>query len=603
MEFFDTIRQVRTNWKPYQIWEFEQQKKEEQNAGLREKYPSTSQEIQHAKQYGKTIVNTINIMDQHSIDKSEDVSVVIGNILLPLFLASTFLGLGTGRAIKLSKVGKKFPDMKPYWELISLIIANAVAMTGGFIWKADITKKASRVARFQTREDDLKDSRNFVIYNEEQIEKAKKIAETSSEVEEKRNDVFEKDTFKPIKTFKNALKTTKEIKKDGGNYNQWYEKYLEEETSKVERFKVINPPENDLQEAQKERDILLNTIKKIETTALDYYNNMEMATSVVSWTASTIGLGIGGLCTWLINIAQKHKKLPKSKFLTTSKVMLPLFVPMIASMIAVAPTNKLIKDAARIGRFKAKQDLLNNPENFIAYDEQQRKSVDNNVTQKNKKPKGLFARFKNDVKNLALLKKDYLEYKSYMDNEHKEELKLNKALKELDISDEQKNKAVQLQKKVFHSFEKLDEKAQRFTDDTDAAVDVSKQVLYSIIGLATRLVPIYIVGHEIKKANAGKMPEKLMEVLNLTFSGKVRGTALAVLLIPFIVPRFLAIPIIAKGVQIKKDAGKIGVMSAMKDLDDPKHFLNEKGFNQMSNSALEVLKQVKQNANLTQKSL
>jgi len=41
--------------------------------------------------------------------------------------------------------------------------------------------------------------------------------------------------------------------------------------------------------------------------------------------------------------------------------------------------------------------------------------------------------------------------------EHKEELKLQEALKQIEISDKQKTDAINLQKRAFHSFEKMDE--------------------------------------------------------------------------------------------------------------------------------------------------
>lgn len=46
-------------------------------------------------------------------------------------------------------------------------------------------------------------------------------------------------------------------------------------------------------------------------------------------------------------------------------------------------------------------------------------------------------------------------------------------------------------------------------------------------------------------------------------------------MVPFFLPSFINIPLTIKGIQIKKDAGKIGVMTAMKDLDNPKNFLSE----------------------------
>lgn len=581
MEFFDTIRQVQSNWQPYKKWEIEQQKKEKQNEELRKKYPPTPQELEHAKQYGRTIVTSINTMDQHSIDKSEDASVVIGYYMLPLITVLTSLGLTMGRVlnkmVSKSRFKAKFADYAPYSGLIGMIVVDTIAMPIINIWQSKIMKQSSRVARFQTRENELKDPRNFVIYNEKQIQEAEKIAMTLPEVKENRQDKFSKDIFNPLLEYKQTKKTTDALKKDDAKYQEWKKEYLKEEEKKKEYFKTLNPSKEDLSKAEKDRDAMLNTIKKIETSSLNYLNNMDMATTFLSAVILTGGTAVGMGLLGLIETLQKNKKLPNSKGLSILKYLSVTMLPLIPQLIIIAPTNKLIKDAARIGRFKAKQELLNNPQNFIAYDDEQRKTISKtNQKEPQEKPKGFFARLKQDMKDIKQLKNDYTEYQNYMNTEHKKELKIQEALKQIKISDEQKTDAVKLQKQAFHSFEKMDEKAQRFTDDTDAAVDTTRQTINSIISLVLKLTSVYIAGKEIKRINGGKIPENIFKALELTFSGKLKGKALVAVLLPFVIPPFTRISMVIKGIQIKKDAGKIGVMTAMQDLDDPKNFLDEK---------------------------
>ena len=580
MEFFDTIRQVKTNWNPYKKWELEQQKKEKQNEELIKKYPPTPEELKHAKQYGRTIVDVINIMDQHSIDKSEDAGITAGYTLLPFSIVSMIIGGGLGslfgRIVNKSKSAAKFADLKPYWMPIGLLAVNAITMPIINIWLAKITKQASRVARFQTRENELKNPRSFVIYDEQQTNEAEKIAKTLPEIKEDRQDKFTKDTFNPIESYKKTKRTTDELKKDDEKYQDWEKEYLKEEAQKKEIFKTITPSKDELGKAEKDRDVLLNTIKKIENKALEYYNNMEMASYVINAAVSGASLLIGGGIYGLINLLQKNNTALKGNKSLNAVKGTPVILSVIAPIIVLAPINKLIKNAARIGRFKAKQELLSNPQNFIAYDEEQRKTVIlENLTEK--KYKGLLIRFKEDIKAIKQLQNDAKEYKDYMNTTHKEELKINEALKQIKITDKQESNAVQLQKKAFHSFEKMDEMAQRYTDDTDAAIDSTRFVLGSIISLVVRLLPVYFCGKELKAINNNKVPENIGKVLKLTFfSGKLKGKTLAIMLAPFILPKLIAILMAIKGVQIKKDAGKIGVMAAMNDLSDPKNFLDKK---------------------------
>lgn len=576
MEFFDTIRQIQTNWEPYKKWEFEQQKKEKQNDELRKKYPPTKDELLRAKQYGRTLIESINTMDQHSIDKSEDARVAIGYSLMPLEMGimgvGFLLGRGMGSAVNKSSYAKKLENIKPYWELIGLIVVQAFAMPIVNIWQSSIMKQASRVARFQTRENDLKDSRNFVVYDQSQIEKAQEIAKGLPEIKEKRQDKFTGDTFNPIESYKKTKKTTDELKKDEENYQVWKQAYLKAEEEKKKSFEKINPSKEEISQAQKDRDALLGTIKKVETNSLNYLNNMEMAAYVINSAVSMTSIGLAFGLTQLIGFIQHHnKKLQDNKVIEHIKI-LPIVLSVVGNIMLMGPINKLIKDAARIGRFKAKQELLNNPENFVMYDDEQRKNVQ--ISEKaESKPKGLIKRFIEDILALKQLQKDAKEYEEYMNTTHKEDLKLNEALKKLQISKDQEKEAKKLQKNAFHSFEKMDEKAQRFTDDTDAAVDSVRIVAASAIGLVVRLLSIFVCGKEIKRINNDKVPETFDKAMKLIFSGKLRGIAILGVLLPFVIPPFLKVPMVAKGVQIKKDAGKIGVMTAMQELDDPKNFL------------------------------
>lgn len=578
MEFFETINLVKTNWRPYKKWEIEQQKKEKQNEELRKKYPPTPEELGRANQYGRTIVDVINTMDQHSIDKSEDAGVALDYFLFPLVLTTMFGGYGLGsiigKQVDKTKFGPKLKNIGPFWGLVGVIIANTVLLPPIKIFQAKITKQASRIARFQTRENDLKDSRNFVVYNDEQLQEAKKIAETLPEIKENRQEKFSNDTFNPIASYSRTKKTFNELKNDEANYDQWKEKYLKIEEQKKESFKTLNPSKEELSRAEKDRDTMLNTIKKVENNALEYYNNMEMALYLVNKVVSVASLTLGAGLTGLITLAVEKSKTLKNNKIANFLKPVPIVLSVIADLIIMAPSNKLIKDAARIGRFKAKQELLKDPQNFIAYDDEQKKTVNIGDIPK-EKYKGLFARFKDDLKAIKQLQNDAKDYKSYMNTTHKEELKLQESLKQVRISEQQNHDAINLQKQAFYSFEKMDEKAQRYTDDTDAAVDSVRIVSASAVALAARLASIFIAGEIITKANDGKIPEGLWKAVKVIFTKKFPFKGVLGLLIPYVVPPLVMVPMMIKGVQIKKDAGKIGVMNAMQDLDEPRNFIDK----------------------------
>lgn len=560
MEFFETIRQVKSNWQPYKKWEIEQQKKEKQNEELRKKYPPTQKELEHAKQYGRTVVDVINTMDQHSIDKSEDASLIIGTYGMILDAAALALFKPLNDLIGKIPIArlKNNTTKKLCVGLVTAFLEVEVMSTILHILKAKYEKQASRIARYQTREKDLKDYRNFVVYNEQQIKDAEKIAKTLPEVNEQTK--VRKKGFHPIDDITNAQKTVKILAKDNKNYENWKEDYLKKEVIRKENFKTINPSQAELNKAEKDRDALMNTIKKIEFSSLDYLNNM-----VVIIATALAGMGLSaflvghGLNKILDKIQSKIKFLDKNPLMVKgikgfNLSILPTFVP----AILLSSTIRMLKDAARVGRFKAKQELLNNPESFVYYDEDKRKKMAKSDSEK-MKPKTFFEKLMTDLKEVKNFKKDFAEYNNYMKTQHKDELKLDKALKQIDISDKQKADAIELQKKAFHSFEKMDEKAQRFNDDTEAGVDIASRIF---MGLATCSLRI----NGIIKGN------NLLDKKKILSSEKMFKELFPM----FVLPQLIYPVIKTITTRIKKDAGRIGVMTAMQDMEDPKNFLDEK---------------------------
>lgn len=560
MEFFDTLNQVKNNWQPYKKWDIEQQKKEKQNQELRKKYPPTPQELEHAKQYGRTVVDVINTMDQHSIDKSEDASLIVQSYGMILEAAAVVLFKPLNDFINKIPMGKlkHNPNKKLCVGLVTGFIELEAISTILHVLRAKYEKQASRIARYQTRERDLKDYRNFVVYDEQQIKKAEEIAKTLPDINEQAK--IRKKGLHPIDDIKNAQKTVNALAKDNQNYENWKEKYQKEEVIKKEKFKTLNPSQGELNKAQNDRDTLLHTIKKIEFSSLDYLNNM----SVVVATATT-GVVLSGFLVGHGLNKILDKLAPKIKFIEKKPIMLKgikgfnlTALPLFAPVLLLSSTVKMLKDSARVGRFKAKQELLNNPENFVAYDDDKRKDFSTDANN-NIKQKTFFQKIISDFDEVKNYKKDYTEYNNYIKTQHREELKLDEALKQIEISDEQKAEAIELQKKAFHSFEKMDEKAQRFTDDTEAGVDIVSRISMGLIALAFRINGT-IKGSDLFDKEKALSSNKML-----------------VKMLPFFVLPQLAYPFIKTiATRIKKDAGKIGVMTAMKDLDDPKNFLDEK---------------------------
>ena len=240
MDFFNSIKQVKANWQPYKKWEAEQDNKEFQRQDLHKKVQTSKEDLERASQYGRTLIESINIMDQYATDKAQDVEMSSKFAMEGVLLVLSVLGGGIGL------MASKKPSVKNYLEklmpnnkafqkqVVSVVPTIALPMLffPFVIAKfASYEKEAARTARYQAREDKLKDPKNFVIYDKEQLNKAKEIAKTLPDSIEKK-----KSELNPIANYNDSIKSVKTIIKDHKNYIKWKEDHLNKEKVKIDNF-------------------------------------------------------------------------------------------------------------------------------------------------------------------------------------------------------------------------------------------------------------------------------------------------------------------------------------------------------------------------------
>lgn len=185
----------------------------------------------------------------------------------------------------------------------------------------------------------------------------------------------------------------------------------------------------------------------------------------------------------------------------------------IASILAIFPSAilalKLQKDASRAGRFTAKRELEKDPTNFIGYSDDDLKEVkDVKATQKPESKIKEYALF------IPRVVSDWWKYNQYRNNEMKYKKALNKELKKLDVSDEQLRNAKNLQKKVFNTFEKIDDKSQAYSEATEAAIETAQPLVLGA-GVLAMLAPVAYFGIQAAKGKytPGKIAAKITGAL------------------------------------------------------------------------------------------
>ena len=560
MEFFNSIKQVKANWQPYKKWEAEQDNKEFQRQDLHKKVQTSKEDLERASQYGRTLIESINIMDQYATDKAQDVEMSSKFAMEGVLLVLSVLGGGIGL------MASKKPSVKNYLEklmpnnkafqkqVVSVVPTIALPMLffPFVIAKfASYEKEAARTARYQAREDKLKDPKNFVIYDKEQLNKAKEIAKTLPDSIEKK-----KSELNPIANYNDSIKSVKTIIKDHKNYIKWKEDHLNKEKVKIDNFDNLEVSPEKLKEAKIDQDNLLRTIKKIEVNSQNYLSNTEMACNMVLAFDLILGPALGGIISGITKLLQNFKVVSDtSKIANMVKASSKIASPLLLILATAAYSTKVQKDAARIGRFKAKQDLLKDPHNFITYSNEQLDSV-KDLKAPTKAQKAFFGKFKDDMKFFFQLKKDYKEYQQYTKTKYKEEQKIQEALMKIDVSDEQTKNAKSFQKNAFMAFEKIDEMSQRYVTDVEAATDMGKETIISTSNIVGQLAAAYLM---LKPSSSQK---KLTDIVKSAY--------------PLLLPVLVKIPIDIKSTQIQKEANKIGIMNAMQDLEDPRYFVQDK---------------------------
>ncbi len=165
---------------------------------------------------------------------------------------------------------------------------------------------------------------------------------------------------------------------------------------------------------------------------------------------------------------------------------------------------KLQKSAARAGRYKTKRELEENSENFIGYTKEDFKSVSDIKAKK----KPAIQKLGEYLTFIPRVIKDYYNYEKYKNNEADYDKKLLSELTKLEVSDKQLKDAEELQRKLFTTFESVDDKSQEYSESIEAITEMT-QPLLPYIGYAIAAIPLIIGGTKLYKGGAPKAAESI----------------------------------------------------------------------------------------------
>ncbi len=521
----------------YPGWKYARDLKESKRQEYLRRHPESID--QNDIQRGKVLIRAIDVMDEYSQKRAEDMEVATETAVGYGLDAAIFGGAAAGAVIGNLKPVKNFLmkhfGKDKYTKYIGKGLPLGIGALAGMIaafpmyaWAAKAEVAASRRGRFEAMRKDLKNPKGFAVLTEAQIKEAEQKAQ---------NIVIDNGKKSPF-SISNGFKTLKEMATDSKEYRA-HKKQFDLELLEAEKHMNDEMTPEEILKAKKDQQLLTKLVEKIDIASQDYAENAELATQ-----ALVVGtLGFGTLFNLLLSKALKAMKIKSEGKITAIAQIVAAIIPVILSIASA----QIQKQASRVGRFKIKQDLLNNPSKLVyVADENIADLKDVNVIQDRKE--GLF-------KFLAHAWENNKEYNNYKKTTAKQEEKFYKAIETLELTPEQMKDAQTLQRNTFKTFNKVDEKSQKYSESIEAlgqAIALPISLLFTGIGL--------VIG--TKYLTRGVKSNSKLEMAS-NFSKYLTAILLSIL------PSIGINAIITKE---QKKASRIADMLAINEMSDYRHF-------------------------------
>lgn len=479
-QFINSVREVKQNYNIYDKWEQQQADEKAQKHYLAKNLSLPKDKIELTEARAKTVIRAAEMLDNRSENNCEDMEMFSSTMSVFALLPLSFLPL----------LGMKMKSQKAATILnLGSFISTFLVSTGFIMWGTAKQKEASRIGRFQAKQNELQDVRNFVIYTPEQIAAAEKKAEEFPDEKEK-------------KTFLESFSNIKQIFKDKKAYEEFQK---QKDDTYIDKLKSKNYTVEQLAKADEDKELIIDAVKDINIRAEEYSENAENAFDTLGVFSAILAAPVG----FALN---KFLKLFGGKTAKYSKVV-SIVATTLTTLSLLTAGTAVQKTASRIGRYKARQDLMKDPAALMAFTDDQKAQAKDVKAEDQKK-----SFLKKIGENFAFLStyfKDVKEYEKYRKEELKKNEKVLKILKEeTEISDKQLQDAKHLQEKVFMAFDEIDEMSQRYSEDIEAGTEIAKQAFGTVFGL---LYSAAIAGLGIALVK-GKLPiDKIIKTFsNLT---------------------------------------------------------------------------------------
>ena len=534
MSVFSNYKSYKNFAPQYQEWKNNRDFAEEQRSEYLRRNPSAlnPEDIKRSR----AILRAIDVMDEYSQKNAENTEVATETIVSNALQFILLIGGGLGWLVTQLPFNKKIPKGKTgTMTKIASFVGGAFVSTFAAIplyaWAAKAEVSASRKGRFEAMKEELNDAKTFAVLTPEQEQEVTEILRTLPKEKEQKG---------PFKNLKESWKTVKNMVSDSTEYltqRMLFEGRLEEDKLYFDK----DLTDKEIENAKRDQQLLTSLVEKIDIASQDYAENAELATSALITTVT----GFSAIFSMLYSKIAQH-----FKWKNTST---PGILGIIATMGASIYAAQIQKQASRVGRFKVKQELLNNPEK-LAYVEASKSDEITDINVKPYKKMGMLKFLKNAWK-------DNRAYNKWEKNEGKQEKNIARAMKQLEMSEEQIKDAKRLQHNTFKTFNKVDENSQKYSESIEAlgqGLQIPLSLIFSGIGL------LFGMKHLTKAMNSSTKNDKI--------SGMTKYMFIVLL------STLPSIGINAYITKEQKKASRVADMLAINELSDYKNFADYSRF-------------------------
>lgn len=495
-------------------------------------------------QRAKILLYTVDIMDKSISVNSDHINTFVDTATSTGLGYAAVAGAALGLLLQKTKFAKKIitkitQQKSKSQNIISTAITSICGVLGVisaypiYAYLSNFEGKIDRKKRFDTMEKELQDPRIFSTLDPEQkIEFETKLSTIKNTDKSKTTKVF---VEKNIKSLKKMFNETINYDKEQAKFRQ---KYEEDKTFYDE---VLTDKE--IKNAKKDKVLLCVLMRELNAKSQSYEEKMQRITDGIT----TLSFACGSILSLGYERITNHFKINKSSFPASLGIIL-----MLASTFFATWSQKR---ASHIGRFKAKQELMENPEKLVYISKRKTSEINEEEIQIEEYKKSSTLQF---MKNFFKYNKEYEKWKKTKSFSGKD---LSDAMENIDFSQEQLDDGKRLKTNMFKTFYKIDSNTQNYSSKIDLTREAIKYPIMLTLGSIGSLLGMK---HLIRLRNTSSPNEIFKESIKYISTISL-----------FTLPTIFINSYFAK---IKKMAARISDMQTMMELEDYRFFADYSRF-------------------------